>query len=198
VDPRDELRDAVMSHVESGGKLPTSSPSRPPDIETGRVGTWQSYVILSCQLYTCWMHWMGDRSLPCLKKRGNCPVDLHTRPIIWRGYCSALAYGSSVEPREAVIGFTQPGLLACPRLYALHDEVNMRGYSIRLTRNGGRQKSQRVEMVGDPQAGLVLPPERNLEEFLWTLWRNDPRLRDWALQAAQPQTPKRASDDDAF
>jgi hypothetical protein len=97
-----------------------------------------------------------------------------------------------------VIGFTQPGLLACPRLYALHDEVNMRGYSIRLTRNGGRQKSQRVEMVGDPQAGLVLPPERNLEEFLWTLWRNDPRLRDWALQAAQPQTPKRASDDDAF
>ncbi len=198
MDPRDELREAVMRHVASGGPLPARSPTRPPDVESGKVGVWQQYCILSCQLWSCWMHWMGDRSLPCLKRVGKCPADFHTRPIIWRGYVSALAYGRDNTQHEAVVGFTQPALIACPQLYQKHDDAALRGVCIRLTRSGGRHKCQRVEVIDAAAGTLDLPAERNLEDFLWQLWRNDPRLRKWAEQAAQPAKQEVQHGSDTF
>lgn len=158
-----------MSPIVNGEPPPKSGPEL--EIVQLKAGQAVEGVILSQMVWGVVTHWNDGagkrgRSERCTRQLGACAGCEHQRPTRWKGY---LHYYDFEKKKEKFIELTPAAFemidTQCPR------EQKLRGLRIRVRRSeGGSTGRLRVELTlyaGDLEK---LPPSRDPEPFLETLW----------------------------
>ena len=111
----------------------------PPPVPVASVwtpaeGVWD--LVLLGPWFSCWLHWSGRRSLPCLAE--DCPTARHRQPVRWQAYApAALAVWANAERKS--VDRWKPVVLPCG-LECANDLLpfltKFPGPAIRLTKKG--------------------------------------------------------------
>src|SRR3954470_2457703 len=114
-----------------------------------RVGHPVECVSVSPHWWGRWVHWCGDRDLPCLADSGECPESLHSMPLAWKGWFGALLLPYCQVAVVAQISYD--AARNAPDLVALSEGNRLRGVFIRLSRTQGKKTGRVRAEVMDPR-----------------------------------------------
>jgi len=169
-------RDArVWDNVQRTGGLPKLPPGG-LEIEPGAVGKWTTYLLLNDAAVDVWVHWIGNRSLPCLNALGACPPELHKCDLAIRFYIPGLdiMYGET-----RLLSITYDAARHCPDFCVESTSERLRGRTLDICRRAGTGvKPQRIRFSATTWNKRV-PEHRNAMAALQILWSSDPMYRKW-------------------
>jgi len=164
-------------------------PKRLPDqldIFGGDVGSWSKWILLNEAMVEIWIHWLGRRSLPCLNALGECPKEMHSCPLAWRGYIPAVNMHSN---RVALLACTYDAVRACPDLAVESTSMGLRGRMVRIQRLPGKKNNpQQIQLIPESFAGN-LGPQRNVLAALNIVWCKDPVYAAFIAQQVTGSPP---------
>ena len=156
---------------------------RPPTVHPARVWTCpvgEFRVRLLARPVGVWIHWLGKRSLPCLK--GDCPAARHRSPQRWQGYAAAALarprteevrsgpHGQYVDAVRPVLGWIAIVLPLSPEQAAELDGADPAAGVVVRVRRGKEDRTYQVAEVSTPYTGL--PPLRPFDvvPILLRMW----------------------------
>lgn len=155
-------------------------PPRPgPRDEVRRLDAGENFlgVICSKDWWGVWTHWNGDRSQPCLQEKGKCGGCALGFPARWKGYLHVLV---GRGPEDCFLELTPCAADAVNS--ALPAGTDLRGYVLRVERGKGRKARLKVSINPGRVDSKDLPPAKDPEPVLRTLW-NMPNRRSYAANA---------------
>lgn len=163
--------------------------NRPPSVgyaglrvAAAAVGSPLECVAVSPHWWGRWVHWVGDRDLPCLADAGDCPESVHGLPLAWKAWFAAL-----LLPHCQVAVLAQVSYDAarnCPELVALSEGGRLRGTFVRLTRTQSKKTGRvRAEILDPRPLRFELPSPPDVARALEAIWWRDERFR--AIQGEQ-------------
>lgn len=161
---------------------PNGLPERPPnslDIEPGPIGQTATYVLLNDTCVEVWVHWLGNRSLPCLNALGRCPEVMHKTPLAWRAYIGGLNTRTGVIK---LLSITYDAARQYPDFCQESTALRLRGRLLCISRKAGPKKNpQRIWFPKDEWRKNV-PPDTRVMDVLQTIWNGSPLYRDWIAE----------------
>jgi hypothetical protein len=109
------------------------------------------------------LHWLGDRSFPCLGD--NCSVDHAESPRLWYGYLPAVVAGVKVP---TLLGVTVEANRHLAELRERH--AGLRGLKVRLSKKGSRKNGRVLVEVLDANKATSLPAAFDPTPYLLRMW----------------------------
>jgi hypothetical protein len=162
-----------MEEARNGKPLTTATPhwqDKPPSVSDvrgfaviyPRVGRAVEAVLLGEEPAGVWLHWQGDRTVPCLG--GACKVDHERSKALWHGYIAVKT------PRLAVPTILGVSAEAAGQLeYLASLYYGIRGLRVKLSRSAHKKSRVVVELVQEAKV-KELPPAFDVRPYLMALW----------------------------
>jgi hypothetical protein len=168
---------------------PNGLPSRPPnslDIEPGPIGESATYLLLNDTCTEVWVHWLGNRSLPCLNALGKCPDEIHKYPLAWRAYIGGMNVKTGVIK---LLSITYDAARHYQDFCQESTALRLRGRLLSITRKEGPKKNpQKIWFVREAWTKKV-PPDVQVMTVLQTIWCGSPIYRDWIAENVTGSPP---------
>jgi len=178
-----------MSDLDGAGRnlwdhvsRPQGIPETPPGgmcLEPGEVGRWSTYLLLNDGATDVWVHWFGNRSLPCLNALGSCPEELHVCKLAWRAYIAGVNVRTGAT---RLLSITYDAARSCPEFCCESGLQRLRGRLLAIIRTEGKKvQPQRIKLLDD-KWNKPVPPDRSVMPALQILWGSHPLYRKWIAE----------------
>lgn len=110
-------------------------------------------------------HWIDGRTVPCTASSGACDGCFQSAAVKWKGF---LAIAGPDYRGIRILEITSNALATCKALEL--NRTDLRGYHIRVSRNGPRRNSPCVAALSERRYDTVLPDAIDIRNALYITW----------------------------